>query len=781
MSSKNTHFRFLHLLCLNTITVLVFRLFETLSIQFLYGHVSSLYDSEFVGLLWDMLYTNFILLLLYPIYLLFSSKIKYGMYRWIVFFIAFIAFIHFFILEYYLYQLRPLDIFLFQNSWRELLYTVNTSGKSYIASAVMITVLATIIIGIYRAMLKSSLTKRAILSLPLSTLIILPVFLLIPRLELNLNKDLIKNKSLHFYGRSIKYFFNQDDLIADYSTQDAEEYQLRFPSHTYSDKQWPLLHTFEKKNVLKPFFNTFDTTPNIVLIIVEGLNDDFIHKYKGVTLMPYLSALRKNSLYWNHCFTLGERSFAAVPSILGSLPYGDIGFTLMDPLPLHTSLVSILNNNDYYTSFFYGQESWFHKKDQFFRYNHIDLIFDKTNFTDKYEKVIVGDDDYFWGYNDRDLFAQYMEVLDTLPKNGRMDVFFTGTSHSPFVISNQAQYDERFDDIIRGMKEKDRAYFLVYEKYLKSLFFVDDAIAQFIDDFKSMPGYDNTMFIITGDHPMTEVPPANSLKRYHVPLFLFSPKLKTKRVFSGVTSHLDIYETLLSLLSDYGLSIPSFSTALGNTLNLVNNDIQSQLAFMNDNRQIVDYYSNGYYLASNKLFKVAPDLQLKSISNASLLKEMQKQLGIFVKTSRYTSLKDRILPDSLYYTHLGYQLVKEVQLSKDSLMNGQPYFNLLSMNEIPNEKYMDIQFEHLGNANPELILIAQIVNKKDSTLFWWNDIIAQEEGKYHVRFAIPEKQSMGNATLKVYLWNKNRDKRPFKFSHTVIKVFQKQEEHSLNK
>ena len=186
-------------------------------------------------------------------------------------------------------------------------------------------------------------------------------------------------------------------------------------------------------------------------------------------------------------------------------------------------------------------------------------------------------------------------------------------------------------------------------------------------------------------------------------------------------------------------------------------------------------------MTANKLYKVAPDLEIHSISDASLLRKMQKQLGIFVKTSRYTSLKDRILPDSLYYAHLDYHLVKEVKLSKDSMVNGQPYFSLLSMNEILGEKYIDIQFEHLGNANPELILVTQIVNKKDSTLFWWNDIIAQEEGKYHVRFAIPAKQSMGSASLKVYLWNKNADKRPFKFSHTTLKVFQKQEGHSLNK
>lgn len=96
-------------------------------------------------------------------------------------------------------------------------------------------------------------------------------------------------------------------------------------------------------------------------------------------------------------YPFGERSFAAVPSILGSLPYGKTGFTLLEKLPRHLSLVSILNANNYHTAFFYGQGAWFHQKDQFFRYNNIDLLFDNNSFSSEYEKIIVGNDQFFWG------------------------------------------------------------------------------------------------------------------------------------------------------------------------------------------------------------------------------------------------------------------------------------------------------------------------------------------------------------------------------------------------
>jgi len=113
--------------------------------------------------------------------------------------------------------------------------------------------------------------------------------------------------------------------------------------------------------------------------------------------------------------------------------------------------------NNYYTSFFYGQGSWFHKKDRFFKYNNLDLLCDKDQFPEKYDKVIVGADNFFWGYTDKDLFKQAFETLDTLPDplQKRLEIYFTGTSHSPYMISDQTYYDKLFDKHISIITNQD--------------------------------------------------------------------------------------------------------------------------------------------------------------------------------------------------------------------------------------------------------------------------------------------------------------------------------------
>ena len=318
--------------------------------------------------------------------------------------------------------------------------------------------------------------------------------------------------------------------------------------HQYPRSDFPLLHTFDRSDVLGNFLTKTNEAPNIVVLIIEGLNDDFIHDFHGVHLMPFVESIRDKGLYWERAFCLGERSFAVVPSALGGLPYGEKGFTLLDNYPYHFSLVNVLNSNSYFTSFFYGQGSWFHKKNKFFRYNRIDLNVDNSRFADKYEKIIVGDDNFFWGYNDKALFSNAISVIDTLNVSRLFSCYYTGSMHSPFIISEPGSYDQRLFEKIKRVSNSDDSDFLTRNKdYLRTTLFTDDALRNFFEQYAKREDFSRTIFIITGDHPMTEVPIANSLKRYHVPLIIYSPMVKSPRVFPGVVSQLDIYEPFLHI------------------------------------------------------------------------------------------------------------------------------------------------------------------------------------------------------------------------------------------
>jgi uncharacterized sulfatase len=582
-----------------------------------------------------------------------------------------------------------------------------------------------------------------------------------------------KNKTAYFLSRSTGYFWQKLFSPAIDSNDDYAGFQNLFPNKVFKDKNYPLLHEFKNMNVLGSLFNKFDKAPNIVILIVEGLNDDFIHEYKGTHPMPFLSNLTAKSLYWNRCFTLGERSFAAVPSILGSLPYGEKGFTLLNELPRHLSLVSVLHANNYFTSFFYGQGAWFHQKDRFFGYNNIDLIVDNSKFSEKYDKIIVGKDNYFWGYNDKDLFNQSFDVMDTIRKRPLLNMYFTGTSHSPFFIPETDSYDQKFLKLCAEAKNDSDVVFLKrYEKYVQSILFVDDALELFFRKYESRPDYENTIFIITGDHPMTEIPIQNSLKRYHVPLIIYSEKLKINKIFTHTVSHLDVYETILSLLSEYNVRVPEMSTALGSNLVLDQSDNTKRIAFMNDNREVIDFYSAHYYLSGSQLFTVSDDLSLTLSDDLKVKEKLLHELKVFRNTTKKICFTDQLFPDSLYYKYLFFKMIQSGVNDSSVVTFNSEYFNILNVAVRANTPfYFDISFDPQVVADKNLCLVTQLDTKDDSLMYWQATNLEEGMSKIDLKLKFPgESNSDSIIYLKSYFWN--RGLKEFKFKNMKYSIHQ---------
>lgn len=772
MKLNPTLTNYFNIIIFNAFVLATLRIVETFLIALNYGIKLSVFGSEILGFNYDLLLTNIFLIVGFPIFFVIARNSEKKAYSIFFSFIVLLAAIHFFILKFFLYQLTPLDISLYKYSLKEILFTINTSQISYVKSFVLLAMLLGSIYIIGQLLKKLRFSRRTITVGYLLVMLSIPLLIIIGTFGVHFN-NYTKSKSIYFFSNSISYLFGSNHVLENESTQSFVDFLRLYPNREYQNTEFPLVHKFKKKKGLSVFFNKFDSAPNVVILIVEGLNDDFIHDYRGIQLMPFLSNLKDKSLYWNRCFTLGERSFAVVPSLLGSLPYGETGFTLLDKLPKHLSLVSILEANEYQTNFFYGQGAWFHQKDRFFKYSNIDLIVDHNKFGKKYNKIIVGDDNYFWGYNDKDLFNQYFEVIDTLQKNPRLDIFFTGTSHSPFAISDSDLYDSRFSKIKSQLKnDSNVVFFDHYKKYLQSILFVDDALESFFRKYETRQDYDNTVFIITGDHPMTEVPRSNSLKRNHVPLIIYSKNLKTTRLFTHTVSHLDFYESILSFLSDYQISVPEISTALGSTLISDESESDKHLAFMNDNREIIDYYSNNYFLSGENLFTVGNDLSLKASSDTIVLRKMQEELKIFTNTNYEVCIKDKIIPDSLYYSSLGYKLRNVQPIDSSTKKFDSEYYNFVKSLAIKNGLvFFNVSFDALINKDNDLSLIVQLSTKKDSVTYWQDLKVTNELKLFNSEGRIPI-QNVSDSVLyfSAYLWNRNS--KEIKFKNLKLKIYQ---------
>jgi uncharacterized sulfatase len=155
-------------------------------------------------------------------------------------------------------------------------------------------------------------------------------------------------------------------------------------------------------------------------------------------------------------------------------------------------------------------------------------------------------------------------------------------------------------------------------------------LGEYLEKYSQRVDFQNTIFVITGDHPMMEVPPGNTLKRYHVPFIVYSPKLKTAARFENTVSHLDFYETMMAFMEKYGIERQEVSAALGGNMFDENNNI----AFMDEPRNVNDFYADGYYISGEYLYKVEDGFNLKKINDLERYNELRRRLDVFNKISQ---------------------------------------------------------------------------------------------------------------------------------------------------
>src|SRR5439155_1678744 len=96
--------------------------------------------------------------------------------------------------------------------------------------------------------------------------------------------------------------------------------------------------------------------PNIVFLGVEGLGRAFSgpNAYLG-SFTPFLDELAGKSLYFENFLASQGRTFASLPSILGSLPFAEQGFNSFGRgMPKSLTLLSIHKRSGYRTRFFCG-------------------------------------------------------------------------------------------------------------------------------------------------------------------------------------------------------------------------------------------------------------------------------------------------------------------------------------------------------------------------------------------------------------------------------------------
>lgn len=463
------------------------------------------------------------------------------------------------------------------------------------------------------------------------------------------DQNAAKSKWAYFFSSNIDNFVNENPEIAGLWGE-SNNFEA---SAEMLDKSFPFWRKEDTPDFLGSYFNKAEKAPNLVFVIVEGLGHAYSspNGYIG-NFTPFIDSLTHKSLYWENNLSSSGRTFGVLPTITGSLPSGKNGFLEIDKTPENLNLLNILKANGFETGFFYGGNSRFDRIKQFLEYSKVDHIIDEPAYDAPYQKLpaIVGDKS--WGYDDQAVFSKMLQEQKPLAKP-YFNIILTLSTHDPFLINNYDYYEKMFTQRINSnqISNDQRKWALDNRKQLVSVLNLDDALKNFFKNYEKRGDFNNTIFIVTGDHSMPEITLQSKIDRYHVPLIVYSPLLKQSKHFKNIVSHFDLAPSILAYYRDnYKIETPSTVSWIGTGL-WDKPRLDLKIPMMQSKNQLIDYVDGKYHLQNKQLLKLN-NLEEDIINDETAFKKVSESFKQYKSTNAQFYSSKKVMPDSVVVNFL---------------------------------------------------------------------------------------------------------------------------------
>ncbi|MBR3947199.1 MAG: LTA synthase family protein [Bacteroidales bacterium] len=462
-------------------------------------------------------------------------------------------------------------------------------------------------------------------------------------------KLMLDDEAANNYISSRTYFLISDCIestksdSADYDTDAINAFLADNKDYLVLDPAYPFERIDKTPDNLSVYFNNFKGKPNIVILIVESLGYEFMNPH----IVPFIDSIAKQGLYWKNCLSVSNRSFGAIPAITCSST-GPNGFQF-GKMPDHNSLIKMLKSNGYQTNAFYAGYWTF---DCIYEYLNAQGIDYMSPLWQEYKKIAdkeeIGTE---WGYYDNIMFDKTIEYLKQSRNIPKLNLIVTLSSHDKFSNKDKTQkkYIEKFDSIISEYGDDFCEAASKNKDFCATMLYVDESIKDFMTKYKELDGYENTIFVITGDHS-SAITIKSKVDKHHVPLIIWSPMLNSNKEFSNIVTHNDIAPSLTTLLKNkYDINAPSTTHYIGNGLitDKKNSHTQKLLIATRDksSKQMVygDYFIDIDQYESTRIYKIDDQLNLTIVADNDLLKEkLTEKLYNYRDIVKYTYTNNRI-------------------------------------------------------------------------------------------------------------------------------------------
>lgn len=367
----------------------------------------------------------------------------------------------------------------------------------------------------------------------------------------------------HDWGDTARLYSQLYDLgtlvgkvgVVNFSIEDAVKYAAQSQQQLTPQDQAEIV-TFDAQRPVPPVA-TNDVGllkgRNVFFIQLESFENWVVNSsVNGQSITPTLDSLAQQGMYFpNYYSQIGEGNTAdAEFSTQNSLyPLPDTVAFITHPADSNNfdSLPNVLKQNGYTTAVMHGDIATFWNRSNNYPGMGYEDQFSSSSYV---ESRPIG----FDGLGDGDFFPQSVPKLEGLSQPF-MATMITLSSHTPFVIPSDLQTL----NIPSGSSADGIQLTPTLASYVQTVHYTDASLGAFMDSLKAAGLYDNSLFVIYGDHNAFIGTPDSQTN--HVPLILFAPGSSLTGTNTEPGSHLDLFPTVTNLLD-----IPTPKTALGQDL-----------------------------------------------------------------------------------------------------------------------------------------------------------------------------------------------------------------------
>lgn len=288
---------------------------------------------------------------------------------------------------------------------------------------------------------------------------------------------------------------------------------------------------------------------NVVMISLESVEDFVIGEtLNGEEITPFMNELIEGSFYFDNVYDQtgqGKTSDAEFMMHNSLYPLGrGAVFHAAVENEFHP-LLKQLGERGYESASYHANDIGFYNRDLMYESLYYDFYIEEKDYE------ITDDIDVGWGMLDIDFFEQSIPHLEDMHKPF-FAKFMTLTNHFPYELEEEDHLIDPFDSDSE-----------IVNRYFPTVRYTDEAIKVFFDEMKEAGLYEDTMFVIYGDHYGIaethyedlseylgyEVTPDEAVKLDRVPVIIHIPGEEDKAFHSStVGGQVDVLPTILNLM-----------------------------------------------------------------------------------------------------------------------------------------------------------------------------------------------------------------------------------------